>query len=125
MAVGVGASCTGLYTFAVPSIQHLGDRKPAGFVEPDSQIKRITFTFLELINAEQRSSSTKTDQAFSKQKFHILPIKLVKLDPGTPQMQVRPSCGVQRNSHFPARSSWCFPSGSYFYSFFQFIKHAH
>ena len=38
-----GASCTRLYTFAVPSIQHLWDRKPARFVEPDSQIKRDHF----------------------------------------------------------------------------------
>lgn len=38
-----GLPCTRLYTFAVPSIQHLWDRKPARFVEPDSQIKRDHF----------------------------------------------------------------------------------
>lgn len=125
MAMGVGASCAGLYTFAVPSIQHLGDRKPEGFVEPDSQIKRVTFTFLELINAEQSSSSTKTDQAFSEQKFHISPIKPAKPDPGAHKCRSG-LAGRYRGTHtLPPRSSWCFPSGSYFYSFFQFIKHAH
>lgn len=89
-----------------------------GFVEPDSQIKRITFTFLELINAEQSSSSTKTDRAFSEQKFHISPIKAAKPDPRSPQMQVRPSWEVHRGTHtLPPRSSWCFLLGLIFIHF--------
>lgn len=109
MAVGVGASCAGLYTFAGSSIQHLGDRKPEGFVEPDSQIKRITFTFLELINAEQGRSSTEPDRASSEQKFHIRPLKPPKPHPGSPQTRVRPSWEVERNSHSPSTLLLVFP----------------
>lgn len=109
MAMGVGASCAGLYTFAGSSIRHLGDRKPEGFVEPDSQIKRITFTFLELINAEQGNLSTKPDQAFSEQKFHIWPVKPAQPYPGSPQTQVRPSWEVERNSHSPSTLLLVFP----------------
>lgn len=48
MAMPGGASCARLYTFAVSSIQHLWDRKPARSVEPDSQIKKDHFYFPEV-----------------------------------------------------------------------------
>lgn len=45
---GRRASCARLYTFADPSIQHLGDRKPARSAEPESQIKKDHSYFPEV-----------------------------------------------------------------------------